>query len=1139
MVKKLISLFIIIIFLISIMAVAASAKSRIKDVRSEKLSHYGFIFDKKAKMIDANVPDRGYLQPGKSDTPSRSLGVNVTNSPGVDVGYSYQAYQQNSTMGRLVDWRDPNPQIHFAWTFLMTKQYDVGPRAAAYNVYDPITGTWPLSAGMGCPVSGLGENLYRFVNLDVMPSGGAVVTAFGQYAAGQPNRTHAWWDETAPTIYCGFGAGNYVPDAVSQPGSHHNGELGAPKLEYHINGLDTVTYCFSYEYWEGGAIILFRKTGIATSGTWEAHVIDPYVFFMMQDVTASRVSRKVSCVWTQSVTGEGEGSNDVWYWESTDMGATWNPANKHNITNYVTGVVGHRAWLEVSCVYDSEDYLHVIWNGGIYDGASSGSRSCRLFHWSNQTGVISTVHNAEWNSSLNCGVASENVMNVAKFNISECNGRMYVIWSQFGDPENGDSTDCANSNVVGVGSNANADLYLSVSTALDGLLWDAARNLTNTKTPGCDTTAGNECDNELWASMSRYGMDNSDYGTLDWSSAAAALTVDPSSQPPYTGTHYLDVEYVADLLPGYSIPDEETPYTYNPIKWFRLPCVDPVIEARINLSPREIVYPSFASHGHSRDYNIQIENAGNADLVITSIYATKTTQPTADWIGLAPTSMTVGTGAPNNLDTLVVTLNKGGAINNPGTVVRLTGEVGFIWERQVGIDTAFLPIDFWVADTIVSTIWDTIATNYISLTVSSNGNMGNYIGSVNMDFYGTELECDDSSNLSSGGQDTIPGDAATYLGDASPVILSAQIVGSDTNVTASWAIFSQYFSYENGFKPVTGETPGGVKLTSPTHYTSTTGVAYDCFHTGSFITMDSTVVVEKTYYAPTANYSFIVAMMRIFSYDGAAHNGLVIGEAYDWDIPSDTGSKNSAGTDPLTDMIYMVGGEYDEPNGDGLECTDNDTRYGGSARLGYYTQAEWNADSSVMHTDPIYGGYTEFNEDFVYPTGGFVPLELYRNMMNNMGLNAQPSSSVDDQHAVLTFFDNYNLGATDTLIIWTVMATVPPDVYKDASALVNQVEAAKAWLEDNIWDIKKKFQGCCIGMTGNADCSASEDPDISDITRLISFLYLQGAPLCCVAEADVDNSGGGSPAVNDVDISDITYLIAHLYLDHRALKPCP
>jgi len=1137
MVKKLISLFILTLFLVSVLAVAAIAKSHIKDVRSEKLSHYGFIFDKKAKALDAGVENKGYLQTDKA-TPTKALGTNAGNSPGEDVGYSYCAYQQNSTMGRLNDWRMPNPQIHFAWTNLMTKQYDVGPRMPAYNVYDPVSGTWPKTAGVGCPVSPLGENLYRFVNLDVMPSGGAVVTAHGQFAAGEPMRTHTWWDATAPTLYCGFGSGNYVPDAVSQPGSYHNGEFGAPKLEYHVWGNDTVTYCFSYEYWADGAITLFRKTGKLEAGTWTAQVIDPVVFFMMQDITASRVSPKVACVWTQSVTGEGSGSNDVWYWFSEDMGETWDPANKHNVTNYVTGVVGHRAWLETSCLYDMNDHLHIIWNGGIYDGASSGSRSCRLFHWAEHTGVISTIQNAEWNSLLNCGVASENVMNLAKFNISECNGRMYAIWSQFGDPENGDSTDCANVDVVGVGSNANAEIYLSVSTTLDGTLWDAARNLTNTKTPGCDTTAGNECDNELWASMSRYGMNNADWESLIWDNATQALTVDPSSQPPYTGTHYLDVQYVADLLPGYSIPDAVTPYTYNPIKWFRLPCVDPVIEAKINLIPREIIFPAYTTHGTPKSYNIAVENGGNAQLNVTDIFTVKDTQTGLDWVGTDQLAMTVPQGAPNNIDTLVVTLNKGGVINIPGTVVRLTGRVAMEWQRQVGLDTAFLAIDFWVADTIVNTVWDTIKTNYISLTVSSNGNMGNYVGSLNMDFFGTSLECDDSSSYNSSNLDTIPGDASIYLGDASPVIMTAEIVGTDTTVTASWAIFSQYFNHENGFKPVSGEAAGGVKLTKPTHYTEVSGDAvYDCFHSGSFLTVDSTVVVEKTYYAPTANVSYIIQLMRIFSYDGLTHNGLIIGEAYDWDIPSDTGSYNTAGIDPANEMIYLVGGEFNESHGDSLECAENDTRFGGSCRIGYYTQAEWNADSSTYHSDPIYGGYTEFNEDYVYPTDGFVPNELYHNMIDNDGLNAQPSG-VEDQHAVLTFFDNYSLGATDTLLIWSIMATVPPTFNKDASDLIAQVEAGIAWFDENKWVIKKTFTGCCIGETGNVDCSSAEEPDISDIVRLIDYLYLSHYPLCCYGEANVDSSGP-DPSSEEPDISDITYLIDHLYLSHKDLKTCP
>ena len=74
--------------------------------------------------------------------------------------------------------------------------------------------------------------------------------------------------------------------------------------------------------------------------------------------------------------------------------------------------------------------------------------------------------------------------------------------------------------------------------------------------------------------------------------------------------------------------------------------------------------------------------------------------------------------------------------------------------------------------------------------------------------------------------------------------------------------------------------------------------------------------------------------------------------------------------------------------------------------------------------------------------------------------------------------------------------------------------------------------GCCKGVTGDADCSGGE-PDISDITRLIDYLYISHNPLCCAEEGDVDASGG------EPDISDITYLIDNLYLSHKALRPCP
>ncbi|MFZ5981810.1 MAG: hypothetical protein ACOYVF_14410 [Candidatus Zixiibacteriota bacterium] len=81
---------------------------------------------------------------------------------------------------------------------------------------------------------------------------------------------------------------------------------------------------------------------------------------------------------------------------------------------------------------------------------------------------------------------------------------------------------------------------------------------------------------------------------------------------------------------------------------------------------------------------------------------------------------------------------------------------------------------------------------------------------------------------------------------------------------------------------------------------------------------------------------------------------------------------------------------------------------------------------------------------------------------------------------------------------------------------------------------------CCIGFTGNVNCSGLENPDISDITRLIDFLYLTQAALCCPQESDTDGSGqpfdipGGDP-----DISDVMRLIDYLYLSKTPLSNCP
>ncbi|MFZ5981497.1 MAG: C25 family cysteine peptidase, partial [Candidatus Zixiibacteriota bacterium] len=57
---------------------------------------------------------------------------------------------------------------------------------------------------------------------------------------------------------------------------------------------------------------------------------------------------------------------------------------------------------------------------------------------------------------------------------------------------------------------------------------------------------------------------------------------------------------------------------------------------------------------------------------------------------------------------------------------------------------------------------------------------------------------------------------------------------------------------------------------------------------------------------------------------------------------------------------------------------------------------------------------------------------------------------------------------------------------------------------------------CCIETVGNINCSESETPDISDITRLIDHLYVSHDPLCCPAEADCDGNSLPEPDIADI-----------------------
>lgn len=75
--------------------------------------------------------------------------------------------------------------------------------------------------------------------------------------------------------------------------------------------------------------------------------------------------------------------------------------------------------------------------------------------------------------------------------------------------------------------------------------------------------------------------------------------------------------------------------------------------------------------------------------------------------------------------------------------------------------------------------------------------------------------------------------------------------------------------------------------------------------------------------------------------------------------------------------------------------------------------------------------------------------------------------------------------------------------------------------------------GCCVGLTGNVDCDGANGTDISDLSRLIDYLYISFSPLCCVQAANTDGDGGGG-----VDISDLSRLIDYLYISFVPTAAC-
>ena len=79
---------------------------------------------------------------------------------------------------------------------------------------------------------------------------------------------------------------------------------------------------------------------------------------------------------------------------------------------------------------------------------------------------------------------------------------------------------------------------------------------------------------------------------------------------------------------------------------------------------------------------------------------------------------------------------------------------------------------------------------------------------------------------------------------------------------------------------------------------------------------------------------------------------------------------------------------------------------------------------------------------------------------------------------------------------------------------------------------------CCQGHVGDINGTNGDAPTIGDIALLIDHMFISYTVPNCLAEADVNQSGGLNPTPEDLSLVDIVLIINYLYIDFVPMRLC-
>ena len=119
----------------------------------------------------------------------------------------------------------------------------------------------------------------------------------------------------------------------------------------------------------------------------------------------------------------------------------------------------------------------------------------------------------------------------------------------------------------------------------------------------------------------------------------------------------------------------------------------------------------------------------------------------------------------------------------------------------------------------------------------------------------------------------------------------------------------------------------------------------------------------------------------------------------------------------------------------------------------------------------------------------------------------------------------------------TIVVDVP-DFSGVTCFAIKAIDDANNWSPISNIAFYSVCDGGCIGSRGNVDGDPNETVDISDLSYLISHLFLSpaGPPPPCLLEGNVDGDPDG-----EINVSDVTFLIEYMFGKPNGPAPpaCP